>query len=98
MVTAHDPDDPESPRVARHLARFAAGHAAEPGDWRAWQDILADRSGEAGEQINVVPRGGFGTVCSSLLALPQDRPARCGCSPPARRTRRHSSRALGALH
>ena len=45
-----------------------------PGDWRAWQDILADRTGEPGEQINVVPRGGFGTVCSSLLALPRDGP------------------------
>ena len=70
MVTAHDPDDPDSPRVARHLARFREAKPPEPGDWRAWQDILADRSGDAGEQINVVPRGGFGTVCSSLLALP----------------------------
>lgn len=71
MVTAHDPDDPDSPRVARHLARFQAALPPEPGDWRAWQDILADRSGPPGEQINVVPRAGFGTVCSSLLALPK---------------------------
>ena len=74
MVTAHDPDDPESPRVARHLARFQSAAPPEPGDWRAWQDILADRTGEPGEQINVVPRGGFGTVCSSLLAIPQAGP------------------------
>jgi hypothetical protein len=74
MVTAHDPDDPESPRVARHLPRFRAAPAPEPGDWRAWQAILADRSGPAGEQINVVPRGGFGTVSSSLLALPGAEP------------------------
>ena len=74
MVTAHDPDDPESPRVARHLGRFAAARAPEPGDWLAWQDILADRSGEPGEQINVVPRAGFGTACSSLLALPRAGP------------------------
>jgi uncharacterized protein with NRDE domain len=70
MVTAHNPDDPDSPRVARHLARFRAAQAPEPGNWADWQAILADRSGHAGEQINVVPRGGFGTVCSSLLALP----------------------------
>jgi hypothetical protein len=70
MVTAHDPDDPDSPRVARHLERFRAAQAAEPGNWADWQAILADRSGPPGEQINVVPRGGFGTVCSSLLALP----------------------------
>jgi hypothetical protein len=70
MVTAHDPDDPDSPRVARHLARFQAAQPPKPGNWRDWQDILADRSGPAGEQINVDPRAGFGTVCSSLLALP----------------------------
>jgi len=70
MVTAHDPDDLESPRVARHLPRFRAAAAPEPGDWRAWQALLADQSGEPGEQLNVQPRGGFGTVSSSLLALP----------------------------
>jgi uncharacterized protein with NRDE domain len=70
MVTAHDPDDLHSPRVARHLSRFQAATAPELDDWAAWRAILADRSGEAGEQLNVVPRGGFGTVCSSLLALP----------------------------
>jgi hypothetical protein len=40
--------------------------------WAAWRAILADRSGTAGEQMNVVPRGGFGTVCSSLVALRED--------------------------
>ncbi len=70
MVTAHDPDDPDSPRVARHRPRFEAARAPEPGDRADWQAILADASGEPGEQINVVPRGGFGTVCSSLLWLP----------------------------
>jgi hypothetical protein len=74
MITAHDPDDPDSPRVARHLARFRAVAPPEPGNWRAWQEILADRTGPAGEQINVVPRGGFGTVCSSLLVLPRAGP------------------------
>jgi Transport and Golgi organisation 2 len=74
MVTAHDPDDPNSPRVARHLARFQTAPPPTPGDWRAWQAILADRTGPSGEQINVEPRGGFGTVCSSLLALPADGP------------------------
>ncbi len=74
MVTSHDPNDPESPRVAKHLERFRQAVPPEPGDWRAWMAIVADRSGVAGEQINVVPRGGFGTVCSSLLALPADGP------------------------
>jgi hypothetical protein len=76
MVTAHDPDDPESPRVARHLPRFRRVPPPDPspgriGGWRAWQDILADRTGPPGEQLNVAPRGGFGTVCSSLLGFPR---------------------------
>ena len=75
MVTAHDVDDPQSPRVARHLHRFAAASAASPADWAAWRAILADRSGDPAEQINVQPRGGFGTVSSSLLALPSTGPA-----------------------
>ncbi len=58
MITAHDPNDLDSPRTARHLDRF---RAVEPrlGDWSAWRTILADRSGDAGEQINVVPRRWF---------------------------------------
>jgi hypothetical protein len=70
MITAHDPNDLDSPRVARHLPRFRAALPGGPEDWEAWRAILADRSGTAGEQINVEPRGGFGTVCSSLLAIP----------------------------
>jgi Transport and Golgi organisation 2 len=70
MVTAHDPDDPESPRVARHSGRFQAAEPPTPDNWHGWQEILSDRSGPSGEQINVVPRGGFGTVCSSLVMLP----------------------------
>jgi hypothetical protein len=71
MVTAHDPDDAESPRVARHLDRFRSAQPPSPEAWDAWRHILADRTGSAGEQINVLPRGGFGTVCSSLVAIPK---------------------------
>lgn len=71
MVTAHDPDDFGSPRVARHLPRFRAATTPDRDDWRDWRTILADTSGEPGGQINVVPRAGFGTVCSALVALPR---------------------------
>ena len=70
MVTAHDPNDEQSPRVARHLPRFCSASDPEPPDWRSWTDILADRSGPPGSELNVPARAGFGTVCSSLLALP----------------------------
>ena len=73
MVTAHDPDDPESPRVVRHLPLFRAADPHPP-DCRPWQALLADRSGPPGEQLNVSPRGGFGTVCSSVLAVPRAAP------------------------
>ena len=70
MITAHDPNDPASPRVARHLPRFQKEPGPSPEDWTVWREILSDRSGDAGEQINVLPRAGFGTVCSSFVALP----------------------------
>jgi hypothetical protein len=70
MITAHDPNDMESPRVERHLARFRAAPPPEPEHWDAWRAILSDSSGPAGAQMNVETRGGFGTVCSSLLAIP----------------------------
>ncbi len=72
MVTAHDPNDLGSPRTRVHLPRFAAAVAPDPdrNDWTAWQALLADRSGGSATALNVPPRDGFGTVCSSLVGLP----------------------------
>jgi hypothetical protein len=73
MVTAHDPDDLDSPRVVRHLPRFAAAPPPDPAHgWRPWQELLSDSHGEPAEQLNVTPHGGFGTVCCSLVALPAE--------------------------
>ena len=66
MVTAYDPNDIDSPRTAFHLPRF---QAAEP-TWDAWRPLLSSRAGQAAEQLNVSPRSGFGTVCSSFVTLP----------------------------
>ncbi len=74
MITAYDPNDLASPRVARHLPRLIASQPAGPDDWQAWRTILSDRSGHTGEQINVAPRGGFGTVSSSFVAIPRAGP------------------------
>ena len=73
MITSRDPSDLTSERVARYLPRFRAAPPPETDDWSAWRAILTDRSGPAAEQINVVPRGGYGTVCSSLLGLAKER-------------------------
>ena len=72
MVTAHDPDDEASLRVARHLPRFRAAPMPEPPDWGAWPALLAECDGPPGAALTVPPLGGFGTVCASLLALPTE--------------------------
>ncbi len=74
MVTAHDPNDLDSPRTKAHLPRFAAAAAPDPAhaDWAGWQALLADRSGAPDAALNVPPRDGFGTICSSLVALPAE--------------------------
>jgi hypothetical protein len=74
MITSRDPNDTTSERVARHLPRFRAAPPPDADDWSAWRAIISDRSGLAAEQINVVPRGGYGTVCSSLLGLAKEGP------------------------
>lgn len=74
MVTAHDPNDLDSPRTKRHLPRLRAAEPPAPDNWAGWRKILSDQSGQPGEQINVMPRGGFGTVCSSYIALQQQSP------------------------
>ncbi len=80
MLTERDLDDPTSARIRTHLPRFR--EAAEPdperGDWTAWQEILASRRTGADEKadespyaaMTVVSDTGFGTVSSSLIALP----------------------------
>ena len=70
MVTAQDPDDETSPRVARHLPRFRSAEPPEPPDWQSWPVLLADLAGPRGAALNVPPEDGFGTVCASLLAVP----------------------------
>lgn len=69
MITAHDPNDLDSPRTVRHLPRF---QAAAP-EWDAWRAILSDQQGRPAEQLNVIPRAGFGTVSSSFVRLPAER-------------------------
>ncbi|MBU8539568.1 NRDE family protein [Falsiroseomonas tokyonensis] len=90
MVTAHDPNDLDSPRIRRHLPRFRQAPVPDPdrGDWHAWEDLLADDGfGEAGiAEALCVPRvRGFGTVCASLMALsPGARHWRFCPAPPGR--------------
>jgi uncharacterized protein with NRDE domain len=75
MLTAREPNDSASPRIARNRALFEKAAVPDPaaGDWRDWEALLASRAG--GE---VVPEAamcfelpsGFATVSSACVALP----------------------------
>ncbi|MEQ8665470.1 MAG: NRDE family protein [Rhodospirillales bacterium] len=77
MVTAHDLNDTGgSTRIRRHLPRFRAAPAPDPdanngaGDWFGWEALLADGKGAPEETMCIARDDGFGTVSSSLCALP----------------------------
>jgi hypothetical protein len=75
MITAHDPNDEQAPRIARYLPQVKAAAPPDPdtGDWSAWRALLADRAPPLETSLNVAPRpyqhGSFGTVSASLLAF-----------------------------
>ncbi|MDP6352624.1 MAG: NRDE family protein [Alphaproteobacteria bacterium] len=76
MLTAHDLDDPASPRVRRYLPRFRAAPVPDPaaGDWGSWIALLSARGFDAADGPNgamtITTDTGFGTSSSSLIALP----------------------------
>jgi hypothetical protein len=78
MLTAYDLNDPHSPRIRRYLPRFRAAAVPDPdtGDWTAWRALLASREADPdagpGGAMTVVTETGFGTVSSSMIALPAE--------------------------
>ena len=68
VVTAHDPDDMASPRIARNLPLFRQAPLPDPPDWSSWVGLLSDAAPPAESAINVRPKSGFGTVSSTLVA------------------------------
>jgi uncharacterized protein with NRDE domain len=75
MITARDLNDPTSARVRHFLPQFERAQAPDPGadDWRAWIELLGRRAApgaEPGDAMTIETEGDFGTVCSSLVALP----------------------------
>ena len=76
LITAHDRNDPASPRIRLYLPRFADAAPPDPGagDWREWKVLLASKESAPGagarEAMTIVPDRGYGTVSSSLIALP----------------------------
>lgn len=78
VLTAHDLNDTAaSPRARHYIPAFEAAPAPDPsaGDWAAWETLLGSRDKARGEHdpnaaIHVETDWGFGTVSSSLIALP----------------------------
>lgn len=76
MITASDRNDRSSPRIRHYLPLWEIADipAPERGDWRAWTTLLESREGEPGSEVfdamNIFSNTGFGTVSSSLIALP----------------------------
>lgn len=76
MLTAHDLNDTGgSVRQRRHLPRFRTAPTPDPdGDWFVWQALLAAKDHEPDSDSRgamcIETDWGFGTVSSSLIALP----------------------------
>ena len=77
MVTAQDLNDTISPRIKKNRPRFQNAPAPNPenDDWFAWQALMASKSDGTDTRdrsdMNITRMGDFGTVSSTLLALPR---------------------------
>jgi len=80
VFTAHDMNDiAASPRARWYKPRFEAAAAPDPAtdDWAEWEALMASRDMAPGHTdpnaaIHVETDWGFGTVSSSLIALPAE--------------------------
>lgn len=73
VVTAREPNDMSSPRVARNLPRFRSATPPNPPDWSSWTKLLADNTPPSDAAINIPPFSGFGTVNSALVGIGLER-------------------------
>ncbi len=77
MITSGELNQKESARLRNYLGPFrdAAAPDVDAGDWSAWEALLASRLYDATaddptEALCIVTDRGYGTVSSSLIALP----------------------------
>jgi hypothetical protein len=73
MATPDGVDTALSPRYATHFPAFSDAAPPDPaaGDWTSWTGLLqAADENDPHRSMTVVTADSFGTVCSSLLALP----------------------------
>ncbi len=76
MITAQDRNDPTSTRVQAFLSKFETAEPPDPkaGRWTSWARLMKARiprgSKDPYAAMTIVTASGFGTVSSSLIALP----------------------------
>jgi uncharacterized protein with NRDE domain len=80
ILTSSGLNDTSHPRAKMYLPQFRSAKAPEPandaggGDWGAWRHLLASRLHDPAQghegAMTVVTDTGYGTVSSSLVALP----------------------------
>jgi uncharacterized protein with NRDE domain len=76
MLTSQEVNDRRNARIAAYLAQFEAAAAPDPdtGDWSAWRAVLSDGTYDPAigpsAAMCIESDWGFGTVSSTLLALP----------------------------
>lgn len=79
MITASDRNDTDSLRIRYFLPRWQGTEVPEPelGRWQEWEALLASRdhdlAGDVFDAMYIVSNTGFGTMSSSLIALPSVR-------------------------
>lgn len=77
VFTSADRNDPDKPRVAAYLPLFESADVPDPEgeDWTEWTRLMADRTGASrNEPMCIVSDYGYGTVSTSLVALPKPAP------------------------
>jgi uncharacterized protein with NRDE domain len=77
FFTSSDRNDPDKPRVEAYLPLFEAAKTPDPeaNDWSEWLRLMGDRTGATrDEPMCIVSDYGYGTVSSSLIALPKPTP------------------------
>ena len=78
MLAAQELNDMTSPRINHHLNKLRSITIPNPelNDWANWSNVLASRTCQVKDDpltaMNIAPTSGFGTVSSSLIALPND--------------------------
>lgn len=76
MLTPDGCDVPTSPRFATHFGALRDAAPPDParGDWTSWTDLLTRTDADDPHRATLVAGSdAFGTVSSTLLALPSDR-------------------------